>query len=699
MPLHKSGKENPVFRAYQVLPPTSNFSQTPYSDGFGREIQKKIQAEPEKTNGVVGSPRWVGSGWTIFNNKGKPVRQYEPFFSQLPIGQRHHFEFAAIVGVSPILFYDPVERVVATLHPNHTYEKVVFDPWQQVTFDVNDTVAAQGTETGDPQNDPDISGYVAEYFKTQPATWQTWYAQRQGGALGIQEQSAANKAAAHANTPTTAYFDTLGRPFLTVAHNRVVCLNHDLDGTEENFYTRVELDIEGNQRSVRDERKLPVNYLPTGALEQRIVMGYDYDMLGNRIHQANMEAGERWMLNDVAGKPIRAWDSRGHSFRTEYDPLRRPVRTWVTGANPTNPKQEVLTERLVYGEQHPEAEGRNLRGQVYLHLDQAGGVTNEAYDFKGNLLRSSRRLATEYKQAISWSSVDAAIPASATTAFDPAALEAALVPWVETETFTGHTVFDALNRPIQMIAPRSNQVGARRNVIQPGYNEANLLERVDVWLDHPNDPGGLLDRAATQPSPVGVENIDYDAKGQRLRIDYKNGASTRYTYDPDTFRLIHLYTRRGATFTEDCGNDPPPPRFAAPDDPPQNTPCGLQNLHYTYDPVGNITYIRDDGQQRIFFRNQIVEPSAEYTYDAIYRLIQATGREHLGQVGGAPIPHSYNDVPRVGIDWSANDGNAMGTYIERYVYDAVGNFLAMQHRGSNPAHPGWTRSYSPTKWC
>ena len=34
------------------------------------------------------SPRWVGSGWTIFNNKGKPVRQYEPFFTDT-----HRFEF------------------------------------------------------------------------------------------------------------------------------------------------------------------------------------------------------------------------------------------------------------------------------------------------------------------------------------------------------------------------------------------------------------------------------------------------------------------------------------------------------------------------------------------------------------------------------------------------------------------------------
>ena len=61
-----------------------------YSDGFGREIQKKIQAEPGPVveGGPVVNPRWVGSGWTIFNNKGKPVRQYEPFFSDT-----HRFEF------------------------------------------------------------------------------------------------------------------------------------------------------------------------------------------------------------------------------------------------------------------------------------------------------------------------------------------------------------------------------------------------------------------------------------------------------------------------------------------------------------------------------------------------------------------------------------------------------------------------------
>src|SRR5262249_4417461 len=43
--------------------------------------------------------------------------------------------------------------------------------------------------------------------------------------------------------------------------------------------------------------------------------------------------------------------------------------------------------------------------------------------------------------------------------------------------------------------------------------------------------------------------------------------------------------------------------------------------------------------------------------------------------------------------WAPNDHSAMGTYTERYVYDAVGNFLQMQHERSDAAASGWTRRY------
>jgi RHS repeat-associated protein len=639
-----------------------------YSDGLGREIQKKIQAEPGPLgdNGPAATPRWVGSGWLIFNNKSKPVRQYEPFFSAT-----HRFEFGVTAGVSPVLFYDPVGRVVATLHANHTYDKAVFGPWGQITYDANDTVAARNAQTGDPRTDPDISGLVAGYFDSQPGNWQAWHAERIGGALGQDERNAAERAAAHADTPTAVHFDVLGRTFLTVVRNRVVSPGHDLDGTEGDVASRVELDIEGNQRSVRDAIE------QSGDTLGRVVMRHAFDMLSRRIYQHSMEAGARWTLTDAAGKRIRSWDSRGHNFISTYDALRRPLTQTVRGttadSDPRTFNQDLQIEKIEYGETQANAEALNLRTRICRHFDAAGVVTNmrfdgngdsiEAFDFKGNLLHSGLRLVSDYKAIPQWLSN----------------------PALDAETFESSTRYDALNRPIQSVAPHSSLARAQRNIIQPVFNDSNLLERVDVWLERAAAPAGLLDPAVEAPAAVGITNIDYDAKGQRRRIDYKNGAGTFYEYDPLTFRLTRLQTRRDvAAFPGDC---PQPP---APDWPG----CHVQDLRYTYDPVGNVTHIQDDAQQMIFFSNQRVEPSNDYVYDALYRLIAATGREHLGQAGGTPIPHSHSDALRVGIDWAANDGHAMGTYVERYLYDAVGNLLAMQHRGSNPANPGWTRGYT-----
>ncbi|MEJ2659732.1 MAG: SpvB/TcaC N-terminal domain-containing protein, partial [Desulfobacteraceae bacterium] len=415
-----------------------------YSDGFGREIQKKIQAEPEQPGAPL---RWVGSGWTIFNNKGKPVRQYEPFFSTLSPNQRHQFEFARIEGVSPILFYDPVGRVIATLHPNHTYEKVVFDPWLQTSYDVNDTVL------GDPRTDPDIAGFVREYFETQPETWQTWYMQRQDGALGAQEQAAAQKTAVHADTPTIAHFDVLGRPFLTIADNSV-----DEGGQAQLYETRVMLDIEGNQREVIDAKG-------------RVVMRYDYYMAGpdeneegagNLIHQASMEAGERWMLNDVTGNPIRAWDSRNHEFSYTYDELRRPTSMHVSGGDGDAPLDNSY-ERIKYGDwkdmtpaERAQSEQENRIGKPFEHYDTAGKVLFERYDFNGNLTQSTCWVVPVYENGVNWSGGN----------HDD---------FLENEPFTTETKYDALNRVIEARTPDGS-------ITVPTYNEANLLNAVDVNL-------------------------------------------------------------------------------------------------------------------------------------------------------------------------------------------------------------------------
>jgi hypothetical protein len=148
--------------------------------------------------------------------QAKPIRQFEPFFSN-----SHKFEFGIAVGVSSILFYDPAQRVVATLHPNHTFAKEIFDAWQQTSYDVNDTCAPRNLQTGDPRSDPDVSGFFAGFFDALPVVpgnpWRTWHALRISGALGVDERNAALRASAHADTPTTKHFDALGRAFLIQA--------------------------------------------------------------------------------------------------------------------------------------------------------------------------------------------------------------------------------------------------------------------------------------------------------------------------------------------------------------------------------------------------------------------------------------------------------------------------------------------------
>jgi len=592
-----------------------------YSDGFGRLAQKKIQAEPGPTApaGPVVNPRWVASGWTVFNNKGRPVRQYEPFFSEIAKG--HQFEYGKTVGVSSILFYDPMERVVATAYADHTFEKVVFTPWHQEHWDRNDTaLLAPASDT-----------HVGDFFSRLPAAAYspTWHAQRVGGALGAAEQAAADKVAAHAGTRSTMYLDTLGRTFFTVVDNAG-------EGAVE---SRVTLDIEGNELSEID------------ALA-RIALVNDYDLLKRPIRRRDMDAGDRWTLNDVSGKPVRAWDSRGHNLRTAYDVLRRPTDMFVEGTDATHsdPRTlggEKLCERIIYGEGQANDVALNARTRIYEHRDASGILTNwgrdpvtgrdEGYDFKGNQLRNRRQFVRGYQALPDWSGA---------------------APAMEADVFMSCTRFDALNRPIAVTS-------ADGSIVRPSFNQANLMNGLNVHL-----------RGAAVATAF-VEDISYNARGQRVAIEYGNQTTSQYTYDPRTFRMTSLVTTRAGF--------------------PVNQRV-VQDLSYVIDPVGNITHIQDDSdlQNTIYFQNRRVDPSADYTYDAVYRLTAASGREQLGLTAGAanpPAPSSYNDVPRVRLP-HPSDGRAVGTYTESYKYDAAGNLVQWTHKGSNPAHPGWTRTFT-----
>ena len=587
-----------------------------YSDGFGRIAQTKIQAEPgpldpDREGSLFIQPRWVGTGTTVYNNKGKPVRQYEPFFSAAPRFGVERW------GVSNVIFYDPLERVIATLRPNHTFEKTVFDAWQQVSYDGNDTVLLT------PESDPDVGGN----FRLLPHTdyLPTWYQQRIDGALGPHERQAAERASRHADTPTTVHFDSLGRTFLSIADN-----GKNAAGEPQLYASRTVLDIEGNQLAVVD------------ALG-RTVMRYEYDMLGTRLRQQSMEAGERWLLNDAIGKPLRIWNSREYVLRMEYDELRRPSRSFVRGGRPDSGEQyfaaECLFSRKIYGDSpqtdltEAQRRERNLRAKPYRQFDGAGISTTSRYDFKGNPLTSTRQFAAEFRETPDWTR--------------PIELEF--------EIFSTETQYDALNRISTGAAPDGS-------IYRPRFNDASLLEAVDVSIRGAQEQGRRIWSSF-------VRHINYDAKGQRSVIEYGNGATTHYAYEKTTFRLSRMQTERKCRAETGLAA-----QIFKHDD-------QVQDLHYTYDPVGNITRIEDAALETVFHANHRVDPAAEYTYDPIYRLLAATGREHAAQsaFSFAPVDGNYRDFPFVGAA-QLHDSRALHHYTEHYEYDPVGNIRSLRHQ-------------------
>ena len=228
--------------------------------------------------------------------------------------------------------------------------------------------------------------------------------------------SAAVQAEVHADTPAFAHLDALGRPFATIGENRFV-----LDGNvvEQQHRTTVVWDIRGNQRSVLDG-------------DDRVVMVYEYDLDGHRLHQSSVDSGEVWVLDDAAGRTIRSWDGRRLDRRLTYDALRRP-----TGVRLTDHGVEREAERIVYGE--PAGDSDNLRLQIQQVFDSAGTLTQASYDFKGNAVDTRRNLLADYTLDVDW----------------------ALDPPLDDAGFRVQRSFDALDRPRTVVSPDASVTSRR----------------------------------------------------------------------------------------------------------------------------------------------------------------------------------------------------------------------------------------------
>lgn len=575
-----------------------------YSSGLGTVAMSKAQAEPglakrpvvlsddsvtiEDVDTRALDPvqlRWLGSGRDVLNNKGKPVKAYEPYFSITPRFESHRELVES--GVSPVTTYDPVGRVVRVDYPDGTILRKDHASWRSALWDRNDTVLESAWYDRRAHRRIDAELIAA-------------------GKDPVREAEAATRSAQHAATPETSYFDALGRPILQVQHN-------GLDPASQPILYRTysRRDVQGRVIDVTDARG-------------NVAVSYRYDLTGRMVYQHSMDGGSRWQLSDITDQPLRSWDDRGHELTFRYDdPLHRPTATRVAGGDGSVPLDHVV-ERRFYGEGVADDKARNLRGQVAVRYDTAGEIENRSFDFKGNLTRSARRFAIAYREVPDWSgpSPDARL---------------------EAETFSSSAEYDARSRVTERSTPGGSSY-------RPSYNEAGLLETVSVMQD-----------GATRRY---VKGIDYDEQGRRQRIVFGNDVSVTYRYDSATRRLLGMRSRTLGGQT-------------------------LQDFHYTYDPVGNLTHLEDRCVPTVWFGNHVVTGLGTYRYDPSYRLIEATGREHPGQLA-AGAADNWDDQPFLGR-YSVSDALAWRNYTQRYAYDEVGNLSQMKHAA--PLGGNWTRDY------
>lgn len=209
--------------------------------------------------------------------------------------------------------------------------------------------------------------------------------------------------------------------------------------------------------------------------------------------------------------------------------------------------------------------------------------------------------------------------------------------------------YDALNRVTKITLPEN--VNSERKEITPTYNRAGTLEKVSY------------------DGTEYVENIAYNAKGQRLLIAFGNDIMTRYVYDNLTFRLLRHRSERNAktqngntiTYTPQSGTN-------------------RQDDKYIYDLIGNIFNINIRTTACGIGGSNSLDKV--FDYDPLYRVISGTGRENVSG-GNYPFP-GWDDKVR------SSDPNTTQAYTRKYAYDKVGNVQQIKQLGTS----GFTRDFN-----
>ena len=601
-----------IRRLYHVQDATAPLSEqhhtvikVEYGDGYGRLIQVRTQAEDvlygdsgfggdvisadlAVTPGLSAGRARAGddpenvavSGWQIYDNKGRVVQRFEPFFSQ---GFDYGRPQESDLGNKVETFYDALGRVVRIVNPDDSTRRTVFGV--PTTFDAPDDF--------------------------EPTPWETYTYDENDTANAF--PGAHQVDAAHFHTPASTEVDALGRTVKSVTRSGP-------DAADEHVM-RSTYDIRDNLLTLTD------------ALGRQ-ALSHTYDLAPTpRIYRIeSIDGGLERLVYDARGLEVESRDGKGALQLQSYDLASRPNRLW---ARDYESLTVTLRQHLIYGEDAglTQPEDANLLSALYEHYDEAGRLRIPGYDFKGNALAQVRQVLanqefltvmgvpnmTHYQ--VDWDITDR-----------DSLLDAKL--------FRIDRTFDALNRAQSILYPEDAD-GERKEAL-PIYNRAGALEQVklvsptvgteEIYVRHIAYDArgqrslvafgnGLMSRQAYDPKTSRllrkrvegytiVNGMDFAPQGSLLQdLGYEHdlmGNVTKirerspgcgipnsvlgqdaldrdFEYDP----LYRLTLATGREHLSHSQTDMPWERGMSPTN-QDTTQCRAYIRHYTYDKVGSL---------------------------------------------------------------------------------------------------------------
>ena len=340
-----------------------------------------------------------------------------------------------------------------------------------------------------------------------------------------------------------------------------------------------------------------------------------HDMQGRKITEWLADSGQTQALFDSRDNAVELTQSNGTVRTVQFDATDRIVAVDVDTG--AGPER---VETVTYADDPTDADtlARNLLGQAVITRDEAGEHRLLDVLPTGQPMRSTTQLVADAETLPDWAGAVA----------------------LEADIFTSRMVHDAFGRPIREDRPDGSRVQAQ-------YTDGGHLGTVSV---------ATLDGQVAETEIMAAAR--YSVHGQREFARLGNGVELSRTYDADTLLVRRIEARRPAAGA----------RVRL-----------LQDLRYTYDPVGNITGCQDlahdpvGGGASAFFRTAPAASAARfYTYDPFYRLASCEGRAHNALTARAG--------PRPGFGLS--DGSATERFTQSYTYDLSGNLTQLRHQGT-----------------